>query len=82
MVKGFISGNGYYADECEKRDITHHAAAYPSGTNPGRTNIQAREFRCRIERVCIDKSEAENEKCKIDAGNYWGFDHRSDQKGL
>jgi hypothetical protein len=64
---------GYYADECCVRDRTHHKARYPNKTSPGRTNIQAREYRCRIERICIGKSEAENQKCKEDAGNYWGF---------
>ncbi len=64
---------GYDVDECEKRRITHHAATYADGTNPGRARIWIREFRCRIERICVGKSEEENEKCKQDARRYWGF---------
>ncbi len=64
---------GVYPNECAKRDITHHASYYSNGNSPGRVNIDAREFRCRIERICVGKSYAENKKCKIDAGNYWGF---------
>jgi len=73
MVKGWLAGFGYDADECEKRDWTHHSNYYPNGTLPGRTNMSARKYRCRIERICVGKSEAENKKCKIDAGNYWEF---------
>lgn len=61
------------ANECRNRDWTIHRNPYPNGTNPGRINIDARQYRCRIERICVGKSEAENEKCKIDASNYWGF---------
>ena len=62
-----------FANECTKRDYTHHGNYYPNGTKPGRTNVWARRYRCRIERICVGKSKAENEKCKVDAGNYWGF---------
>jgi hypothetical protein len=64
---------GYDADECAVRDRTHHRAPYENGTNSDRTNIKAREYRCRIERICVGKSEEENAKCKKDAGNYWSF---------
>ncbi|NBX52268.1 MAG: hypothetical protein EBT63_01270 [Proteobacteria bacterium] len=69
------------ANECRKRDWTIHRNPYPNGNNPGRINIDARQYRCRIERICVGKSKAENEKCKIDAGNYWGFDYREGYKG-
>jgi hypothetical protein len=72
-MRGWASSFGYNVDECGVRDRTHHYALYPNGTLPGRTNIWARRYRCRIERICVGKTEAENKKCKIDAGNYWGF---------
>jgi len=68
---------GVYPNECAKRDITHHANYFPNGETPQRTYIQAREYRCRIERVCVNKSKEENDKCKKDAGNYWGFDENN-----
>lgn len=70
---GWLSSFGYNIDECERRDRTHHYSRYKNGTSPGRINIQARKYRCRIERICLGKSEAENKKCKVDAGSYWGF---------
>lgn len=69
---------GYNADECAERDFTHHKELYPKGTNPGRINIQFREFRCRIERICIGKSDLENEECKKSARSYWGFDENNE----
>jgi len=72
-VTRLLQSVGYNANECDKRDWTHHRAPYDNGANPGRSHIQARSYRCRIERVCVGKSEEENKKCKKDAGNYWGF---------
>lgn len=66
----------YYADECAKRDITHHANSYSNGMRPSRACIHYREFMCRIERICVGKSEIENESCRQDARNYWGQDER------
>lgn len=68
---------GYTADECALRDFTHHGILYTNGKNPGRTNIKAREFRCRVERICIGKSEEENKKCIKDAENYWSFSEKN-----
>jgi len=68
---------GVYPNECAKRDITHHANYYHDGSMPSRIKIQSREYRCRIERVCVNKSKEENDKCKKDAGNYWGFDENN-----
>ncbi len=76
-LSGWASSFGYNVDECEVRDRFTHAARYADGTNPGRATIGHREFRCRIERVCIGKSEAENEKCKEQARSYWGYDERN-----
>jgi len=78
-LRGWRSSFGYNADECELRDRTHHAAYYADGTTPDRGRIWARKFRCRVERVCVGKSEVENEQCKQQARNYWGFDERNEK---
>ena len=62
---------GYNADECAIRDFTHHKSPYDNGKNPERSRIWHREFRCRIERICVGKSEVENEKCRQAARDYW-----------
>jgi hypothetical protein len=67
----WLASFGYNIDECEVRDRTHHKAPYADGTNPGRSRIWHREFRCRIERICVGKSNAENEKCRQAARDYW-----------
>ena len=68
---GWLSSFGYTIDECEIRRRSHHRAPYADGKNPSRMRIWHREFRCRIERICVDKSEEENEKCRVDARKYW-----------
>jgi hypothetical protein len=68
---GWLSSFGYNVDECEVRRRTHHRAPYADGDNPGRATIWHREFRCRIERICVGKSEEENEKCRQAARDYW-----------
>lgn len=76
---GWLSSFGYTIDECEVRRRSHHRAPYADGENPSRMDIWHREFRCRIERICVGKSEEENEKCRVDARKYWGYDERGDQ---
>ena len=72
----WLASFGYNIDECEKRDRTYHSKPFASGRHPGRACIHYRRFMCRIERVCIGKSEIENEACRQEARNYWGQDER------
>ena len=72
----WLASFGYNADECEIRDRTHHSKYYSNGMQPSRSCIHYRRFMCRIERICVGKTEIENEACRQEARNYWGQDER------
>ena len=72
----WLASLGYNTDECATRDWTHHSNRYANGMSPSKSCIRYRRFMCRIERVCIGKSEIENEMCRQEARNYWGQDER------
>ena len=75
-LRGLAASFGYNSDECETRDRTHHSKPYANGMSPSMTCVHYRRFICRIERVCVGKTEIENETCRQDARNYWRMDER------